>query len=54
MSKRLFDLWRGFCYGLGIGVFALLLGWLTGKIVIYGYSIAILSEEKIILLDTLY
>ena len=40
ISRRLVDIFNGFLYGLGSGVFAFGVGFFCGKITILGYSFA--------------
>jgi len=43
MTKRFIDLFNGFLLGIASGAGALIVGMLYGKIIMFGYRIAILS-----------
>lgn len=44
ISRRVVDFVNGFIYGMGSGIFCFIVGFLAGKIVVYGYSVAWMSS----------
>ena len=39
VSRRIVDLFNGFVYGLSAGAFVFAVGFITGKVVVFGYSV---------------
>jgi hypothetical protein len=40
LSRRLVDFFNGVTYGIGVGIFTFIVGFLFGKISVLGYEIA--------------